>query len=61
MGVPDAEARAALEALAAEAGVAVTVLGTARGDRLQFGPVDASLGALREAYEGGLPRALGVG
>ena len=61
VGVPDGAARAALEALAAEAGVAVAVLGTARGDRLQFGPVDASLGALREAYEGGLPRALGVG
>ena len=61
VGVPDGAARAALEALAAEAGVAVAVLGTARGDRLQFGPVDASLGALRESYEGGLPRALGVG
>ena len=29
--------------------------------RLQLGPVDASLAALREAYEGGLPGALGVG
>ena len=61
VGVPDDAARAAVEALAAAAGVEVTVLGTARGDRLQLGPVDASVGALREAYEGGLPRALGGG
>ena len=61
VATPDADARAALEALAAEAGVAVTALGTAGGDRLQLGPVDASVAAMRDAYEGGLPRALGAG
>ena len=65
VAVPDAEARAALEALAAEAGVPVAALGVATGAgedaRLRLGPVDASLSALREAYEGGLPAALGAG
>ena len=42
-------------------GVEVVALGTAGGDRLRLGPVDASVDALREAYEGGLPRALGAG
>ncbi|MDE2695941.1 MAG: phosphoribosylformylglycinamidine synthase subunit PurL [Chloroflexota bacterium] len=60
VGVPDADARAAFEALAEDAGVVVARLGTTRGDRLQLGPVDASIEALREAYEGGLPRALGA-
>ncbi len=61
VGVPDAEARDALAALAAESGVPVTVLGPAGGDRLQLGPVDAPVEALRGAYEGGLERALGGG
>ena len=65
VAVPDAESRAALEALAAEAGVPVAALGVATGAgedaRLRLGPVDASLSALREAYEGGLPAALGAG
>ena len=60
VAVRDGETRDALEALAEEAGVMVAHLGTARGDRLQLGPVDASIEALREAYEGGLPRALGA-
>jgi hypothetical protein len=63
--VPDAESRTALEALAAEAGVEVVALGVAAGTgedaRLRLGPLDASLAALREAYEGGLPAALGAG
>ena len=61
VATPGADARAALEALATEAGVAVTALGTAGGDRLQLGPVDASVAAMRDAHEGGLPRALGAG
>ena len=64
VGVPDAEARVALEALAAEAGVPASAIGvaSAAGEdaRVQLGPVDASLSALREAHEGGLPRALGA-
>ncbi len=60
VGVPDAAARSALAALAAESGVSVTVLGPAGGDRLRLGPVDASVEALRGAYEGGLERALGA-
>ena len=64
VAAPDAAARVALEALAAAAGVEATVLGVASGTgedaRLQLGPLDASLSALREAHEGGLPAALGV-
>ena len=65
VGVPDSEARVALEALAAEAGVPASAIGVASGAgedaRVQLGPVDASLSALREAHEGGLPRALAAG
>ncbi len=65
VATPDARSRAALEALAAEAGVEAVALGVATGGgeaaRLRLGPLDASLAALREAYEGGLPRALGAG
>ena len=65
VAAPDAAARVALKALAAAAGVEATTLGVASGTgedaRVQLGPLDASLSALREAHEGGLPRALGVG
>ena len=65
VGVPAAEARVALEALAAEVGVPASAIGVASGAgedaRVQLGPVDASLSALREAHEGGLPRALAAG
>ena len=65
VATPDAESRAALEALAAEAGVEAVALGVATGTgedaRLRLGPLGASLAALREAYEGGLPAALGAG
>ena len=65
VAAPGGEARAALQALAAEAGVEAVVLGVAAGTgedaRLRLGPLDAPLSALREAYEGGLPRALGAG
>ena len=59
VAAPDAAARAALEALAAERGVPAAALGAAGGDRFRLGPIGLPLGALREAYEGGLPRALG--
>ena len=63
--MPDSGARVALEALAAEAGVPASAIGVASGAgedaRVQLGPVDASLSALREAHEGGLPRALAAG
>ncbi|MFA7297097.1 MAG: phosphoribosylformylglycinamidine synthase subunit PurL [Dehalococcoidia bacterium] len=49
----------ALLALATEAGVPATVLGTATGDRLRLGALDASVDDLRAAYEGGLGRILG--
>ena len=42
-------------------GVPLALLGRAGGARFQLGPVDASLGELREAYEEGLPRALAGG
>ena len=65
VATPDAESRAVLEALAAEAGVEAVALGVATGTgedaRLRLGPLDASLAALRQAYEGGLPAALGAG
>ncbi len=65
VATPDADGRAALEALAAETGVEAVALGVATGTgedaRLRLGPLDASLSALREAHEGGLPRALGAG
>ena len=46
-------------ALAVAAGVPCTVLGTVVGDRLLLGPLDVSIDALRDAYEGGLARILG--
>ena len=51
----DAEA---LLALAADVDVPATVIGTASGDRLRLGPVDVTLDAARDAYEGALERAL---
>ncbi|MEE8337952.1 MAG: phosphoribosylformylglycinamidine synthase subunit PurL [Dehalococcoidia bacterium] len=63
-GAADAEV---LLALAAEAGVPATVLGTAGsggvgsgggGDRIRLGPVDLALEAARDAYDGALERAL---
>jgi phosphoribosylformylglycinamidine synthase subunit PurL len=54
------EAAAELEALAAEAGVPTTRLGTTGGDRLVVpGLLDLPLSRLRAAYEGALPHALG--
>ena len=61
VAAPDAAARAAVEALAAERGVPAAALGRAGGDRFRLGPIDAPLAALREAHEGGLPRALAGG
>jgi phosphoribosylformylglycinamidine synthase subunit PurL len=47
-------------ARAEEAGVPAAVLGRAQGDRLSLGDwVDLPLGAVREAFEGNLTRALG--
>ena len=47
------------------AGVPATVIGTVGGDALRVlvgnDEVDVPLAALREAHEGGIPRALGVG
>ncbi|MDP7693658.1 MAG: AIR synthase-related protein, partial [Vicinamibacterales bacterium] len=51
----DAEA---LLALAADVDVPATVIGTASGDRLRLGPVDVTLDAARDAYDGALERAL---
>ena len=49
-----------LQALAAQAGVPTTRLGTTGGDRLVVpGLLDLPLSRLRDAYEGALPRALG--
>jgi phosphoribosylformylglycinamidine synthase II len=54
------EAAGELEALAAEAGVPATRLGTTGGDHLVVpGLLDLPLSRLRDAYEGALPRALG--
>ena len=52
----------ALEALATEHGVAVTLLGTVGGDRLRIGAdgVDLPLADAEAAYRGGLAQALGV-
>jgi len=60
VAVPDAAALAALRSLAADAHVPIAVLGAVSGDRVRLGPVDASLAALRDAYEGGLARILGA-
>ncbi len=48
----------ALTALAREADVPATVLGAAGGDRVRLGPLDLALDDARDAYEGGLERAL---
>jgi phosphoribosylformylglycinamidine synthase len=48
----------ALQALAREHDVPGFVLGVAGGDRLRLGPIDVSLDAVRQAYEGGLARIL---
>jgi phosphoribosylformylglycinamidine synthase len=54
------EAADELDALAAEAGVPATRLGTTGGDRLIVpGLLSLSLSRLRDAYEGALPHALG--
>ena len=58
VAAPGPRERRALQAAAAAAGVPVSPLGAAGGARLRLGPIDASLDALREACEGGLPRAL---
>ena len=51
---------ARLEALAAEHDVPCLELGTVSGDRLVLGDViDVAVADMRDAYEGGLPRALG--
>ncbi|HZK48909.1 MAG TPA: phosphoribosylformylglycinamidine synthase subunit PurL [Thermoleophilia bacterium] len=59
------EAAAALLNLCAGAGVPVTTLGTVGGDtlRVRVGDdgLDIPVPALRDAHEGGIPRALGVG
>lgn len=63
VALADGGALAALADLAGAVGVTVTPLGAFVGEvspRLRLGPIDASLAALRDAYEGGLPRALGV-
>jgi phosphoribosylformylglycinamidine synthase len=50
---------AALEALAGEHGVPAARLGVVGGDRLQIaGVVDVAVADVREAYEGGLAKAL---
>jgi phosphoribosylformylglycinamidine synthase subunit PurL len=54
------EAAGDLKALAADAAVPATRLGTAGGDRLVVsGLLDLPLSRLRDAYEGALPHALG--
>ncbi len=63
VGVADEEARQALLALAQEAGVPAAALGAViveEEPRLRLGPLDVACTSLRDAYEGGLPRALGV-
>jgi phosphoribosylformylglycinamidine synthase subunit PurL len=63
VAVADDEALAALRERAGAAGVPATALGRCTVEaepRLRLGPLDAPLDALRDAYEGGLPRALGV-
>ncbi len=63
VGVAGDAALAALLERARAAGVPATVLGRCAVEappRLRLGPLDAPLDALRDAYEGGLPRALGV-
>ena len=58
VAVPHAQAAAELLALAEAAAVPAVALGVAGGDRIRLGPLDVSLEAAREAYEGGLERAL---
>ncbi len=62
VGVADGEALAALLDLARVAGVPAAPLGEVVAEeepRLRIGPLDVSCASLRDAYEGGLPRALG--
>ncbi len=63
VAVADEDALASLRERADAAGVPATALGRCveRAERrLRLGPLDAPLDALRDAYEGCLPRALGV-
>jgi phosphoribosylformylglycinamidine synthase len=63
VAVAEDEALAALLDRARTAGVPTTALGRCIAEaspRLRFGLLDAPLDALRDAYEGGLPRALSV-
>ncbi|MSQ27278.1 MAG: phosphoribosylformylglycinamidine synthase subunit PurL [Dehalococcoidia bacterium] len=50
-----------VERAAAGAGVPVTRLGAAGGDRFRFGPVDLPVAGLAESWEGGLEAALAAG
>jgi len=51
--------RGALERIAEEVRVSLAYVGRVSGDgRLRLGPIDVSLAELRDAYEGGLERAL---
>jgi hypothetical protein len=52
------EALPALEQLAADAGVPTSALGVVGGPRLRIGRLDVALEAARDAWEGGLERAL---
>ena len=58
VGVRDAGAAEALRALAAQSEVPASALGVAGGERFRLGPIDLPLDELRDAYEGGLERAL---
>ena len=58
VAVADDEGAATLTAMAHNAGVTVTLLGHAGGERFRVGPLDAPLELLRDAHEGGLERAL---
>jgi len=58
VAVPSEGAATALAVSAAAAGVPLVRLGPVTGDRFRLGPLDLPLGALRDAYEGGLEAAL---
>jgi phosphoribosylformylglycinamidine synthase len=58
VAVPSEGAATALAVSAAAAGVPLLRLGPIAGDRFRLGPLDLPLGALRDAYEGGLEAAL---
>jgi phosphoribosylformylglycinamidine (FGAM) synthase-like enzyme len=54
----DASDEVRVREMAGEHGLPVVVLGTTGAERMRIGPIDVSVGEMRDAYERGLPEAM---